>query len=261
MVPVASFLGMACSLLICLAIPLVGVWALWRRDRRILPVVGIGAVAFVGSQMMLRIPLMQLASAIAPNTLGAFLTSVPVASFSAGIFEETARLLCLVYLLKGARRLIDGVAFGLGHGGIEAILLVGAAMVNNLVLGLAINFGYWDSLAGILPGDAAQHIQTVLVETPSSAYFIGGIERMWAIGLHIVCSILILLGVVRGRKALAWVAAVLVHGTANFALITAISHGANMWIAELSGVALIAIVLVLVVRGARKVLRAQASAH
>ena len=37
----------------------------------------------------------------------------------------------MLLLLKAFHRWIDGVTFGLGHGGIEMIALVGVAMVNN----------------------------------------------------------------------------------------------------------------------------------
>lgn len=45
-------------------------------------------------------------------------------SLTAGPFEETGRLLIMSHLLRRPR-FADGVAFGLGHGGLEAAALVG----------------------------------------------------------------------------------------------------------------------------------------
>ena len=78
-----------------------------------------------------------------PEPARGFLLSVPVASFTAGLFEETGRLVVMLLLLKAFHRLADGLAFGLGHGGLEAMLLVGLTYVSNLVLAVLMNTGGW----------------------------------------------------------------------------------------------------------------------
>ena len=45
----------------------------------------------------------------------------------------------MLLLMKAFHRWIDGVTFGFGHGGIEAILLVGLTMVSNPTLAVLIN--------------------------------------------------------------------------------------------------------------------------
>ncbi|MEJ5929123.1 YhfC family glutamic-type intramembrane protease [Corynebacterium sp. H128] len=254
MVSTPALICMAVTLVLCVIIPLAGIGVLARRNKQVLRAFGVGALAFFVSQMLLRIPLMSLATAFAPDTIGAFLSSVPVASFSAGLFEETARLVFMLLLLKGFHRLVDGLAFGFGHGGIEAILLVGMTMVNNLVIALMMNAGMWNSIAKSMPPEAAEQIQAVLTETPASSYLAGGVERMWAIGLHIACSLIIMMGIQRGRKFLAWLLAVLVHGCVNLGALSALRHGINTWLVELCGVLVIAALLALVIGRARMVL-------
>lgn len=243
---------MVLTLLLCVAIPSVGIFALSKRYPHVWRAFGVGAVAFFVSQMMLRIPLMTMSTALAPDTLGAFLNSVPVASFSAGLFEETARLLFMMWLLKGFYRRADGIAFGLGHGGIEAVLLVGMTMVNNLVFALMINLGKWDLVANLMPPQDADRIRDIFVSTPATDYFAGGIERIWAIGLHVTCSLIIMMGIVHGRRILAWCVAVLVHGFTNFAAIGALTNGVNIWSVELGGLIVIAGLLAFVLWLARK---------
>ena len=52
---------------------------------------------------------------------------------AAGIFEETGRFLAFKLLLKKESEPITALSYGIGHGGIEAILLVVLTMVNSFV--------------------------------------------------------------------------------------------------------------------------------
>ena len=63
-----------------------------------------------------------------------FWINLLILSVTSGLFEETARYIVFRWLAKDARRWQDGVMFGAGHGGIEAILLVGGAAINGVVL-------------------------------------------------------------------------------------------------------------------------------
>ena len=87
-----------------------------------------GAAVFILFQLVTRIPLIQLVlpgmdwykETIQSNiwTYGLFL------GFTAGLFEEVGRYLAFILILKNLDWK-NAVAFGIGHGGIEAILLVG----------------------------------------------------------------------------------------------------------------------------------------
>ncbi|MDU0479599.1 YhfC family glutamic-type intramembrane protease [Staphylococcus chromogenes] len=250
---------MAATLALCIALPGVGMWILSRRARGVWRAFLAGAVAFFLSQIVLRLPMMSLATAFAPDTAGAFLTRPVVASFSAGLFEETARLVFMLLMLRGTRRLIDGLAFGLGHGGLEAILLVGMSIVNNLVIAVMINAGQWDSFAKTMPPEVASKVYSALVDTAPADFLAGGVERVWAIGLHIACSLIILMGIERDQRIVAWVVAVLVHGFTNLGLVTAIQHGINPWFAELGGFLAVAVLLTVVVWRARLIFDSQMS--
>lgn len=222
MVPTLSLVLMVVTLVICLVLPLGGWFFLQTRrtpdgDRRyplIWRPVLCGALAFFISQMLLRLPLMSVVVPMLAEPVRGWLTSAPVASLSAGLFEETGRLVVMVLLLQGFRRWIDGIGFGLGHGGLEAIVLIGMAQVNNLILALVINMGRWDQVASQLPPDSAR-IRETLVHTSPVLFLAAGVERIASITIHIGCSLLVLWGVYRGRRLLAWGAAVLLHAATN----------------------------------------------
>lgn len=208
-----------------------GVWrALWA-----------GALAFVISQLLIRVPLMTLVVPTWGADVSGFLLSGPVASYSAGLFEETGRLVMMLLLLKAFHRWIDGVVFGVGHGGIEAIVLVGLSMVSNIVLAVLINIGQWPTIAATLPADAATQVFEALTTTPPALFLLAGAERLSAISLHVACSVLVLAGIVHRRKALAWLAAVLLHGTVNLLAVLGLAAGWPALLVEilLAGIAIL----------------------
>lgn len=250
MVSPLSLLAMALVALLCVVVPVGAfVWIATRRTadcgRRwpgVWRAFWAGVLAFVVSQVLTRIPLMTLVVPGLDPDVSGFLLSGPVASYSAGLFEETGRLVLMLLAMKAFHRWIDGVTFGFGHGGIEAILLVGLTMVSNLVLGILINAGQWPAIAASLPPQAADQVFTALTTTDASMYLLGGVERLSAISLHIACSVIVLAGIVHHRKALAWLVAVVLHGTVNLAAILGLGAG---WSAILIEVMLAAIAVAL----------------
>ena len=123
---------------------------------------------------------------------------------AAGIFEEAGRLAAFRLVLKDRREPVTALSYGLGHGGMEAFLLVGLTMIANLSLGLA-------HAAGTLPPEAAEMM-----------FFWAGFERMPAIILHVSNSVLVFASVWTGRRWL-FPAAILTHAAVNFIAVTSAS--------------------------------------
>ena len=179
-------IGLLFTIIISIGIPLVAlVYAFYKK--RHIPFVW-GVIAFVISQVILRIPLMQF---LAENSVAysMFQATQPILfaiiiGLSAGVFEELARYLIMRFLLK-QKDWLSGLLFGAGHGGVEAILFVGISAVS-LIL----------SPTSTIAGDL---------------YFIGGIERFFAMLMHIGLSIIVLQGVVK-KKFVYIVSAIFIHG-------------------------------------------------
>ena len=96
----------------------------------------------------------------------------------AAAFEETGRYFAMRFVL----RRLDGknaLMYGAGHGGVEAMLLLGLTSINNIVNSTLINSG---SLPGVLEGLDEATTQTVLEgvsqlwTAPSYLFFIGGLS-------------------------------------------------------------------------------------
>nr|WGE06204.1 YhfC family glutamic-type intramembrane protease [Bacillus subtilis] len=114
----------------------------------------------------------------------------------AGIFEECGRYMMMRFFMKRHHTWADGLAFGAGHGGLEAILITGLSSISLIVYAFAINSGTFEQL--LVNGDIKQAllpIQEQLLHTPSYEWMLGGIERISAIAVQIGLSLLVLYAV------------------------------------------------------------------
>lgn len=178
-------------ILICFGIPIGGLWYLSRKYKGSWLPFLCGIAAFFISQMMLRLPILSYLSEV-PEFYLFTMQTLPYIIFlscTAGLFEETARLIGFSCMRKH-NHLSDAIAFGLGHGGIEAILLVGLpALFQNI---------------------------------DSTSVLLGGVERIFAMMAHIVFSILIWYGV-RHRNIKYYLAAIVLHTLFNAIAVSASS--------------------------------------
>lgn len=148
-----------------------------------------GSLAFIISQLILRLPLLKL---ISNNSLNyhqfqfnhLVLFSLLI-GLSAGIFEEITRFLIMTYGLKQSHSFKDGVFFGLGHGGIEALIMIGIPTLLNIAA-------------------------TNLPQGLASTLFLSGIERTFAILLHVGLSVIVMWGV-KEKKTKYLFLAILIH--------------------------------------------------
>lgn len=173
-------------------------------------------MAFFVSQILLRIPLLNQVLAKMPWYLqlaaeSPYLCSLLV-GLSAGIFEETARLLCFRFLMKKNRRFVDSLSFGFGHGGIEAILITGLSCLSTLQYCLMMNSGSFESLQSILPATNYVHIYQSCTSLAVGTVLLGGVERIFAMGLHIGFTTLIWKGFREKQIWRYFAVAVLLHG-------------------------------------------------
>lgn len=130
---------------------------------------------------------------------------------AAGIFEETGRLLAFRFVLRRRQDRITSLAYGIGHGGMEAFLVAGLTMVNNLVIGMAY------ANAEALPPETAA-IAEALAATPAGMFLWSGFERLTAMGLHMALSVLVFACVRTNRRWL-YPAAILIHAAVDFAAV------------------------------------------
>ena len=217
MVSNLSILFMAVAGIISIALPVV-LFLFWRRKHRlrIVPAL-IGAAAFIIFAMVLE-QLMHLA-VLRPDADGtiALLSDNPAlyvlyGIFAAGIFEETARFIAFKLLKKKHDGAGTALSYGIGHGGIEAVIVLGLTSVNNIALSAMINSG-----SAELPSFAGGTAETmaVLVETSPFLFLVGALERVFAVSIHVSLSVFVWFAAMRKSKFWLYPVAITLHATAN----------------------------------------------
>lgn len=176
-ISIAVLLALGVVGLACLLGPLI-VQFVWARHRPWLwASFAYGALTFAVSQLLTRIPLITNVLPVLPEwqaILANAVLSAVILGFSAGLFEETGRLIVMGTFFRKRRTHADGVSFGLGHGGLEAGALVGLGMLSLAVLGLVVRSGGWANLAAGMPPRRRQVWRASSGDSPS-------VGRSWVV--------------------------------------------------------------------------------
>ena len=205
------------SMLLSVALPVVlTILAVRKRKVKFTTVLAGAGVFFLFSAVLEKLVHVVLLQLI-PST-SAFLTGDPLVyslygGFMAGIFEETGRLLAFLFLLKKAQRWVDGVGFGVGHGGMEALMIGGLGNLNNLVVAVLIATGMTNLLAGQIPAATLEAVIAQFTGTPPWLFLVSGLERVMTVAIQIALSVVVLLAVRHAgwRRAGIFVLAILLH--------------------------------------------------
>ena len=133
----------------------------------------------------------------------------------AGLFEETGRFVAFrIVLRKRLDNDRNALMYGAGHGGAEAILLLGLAYASNLIMSVMINAGLADKLTAGLTGAMADQVRAVLhalTTTPAWTYLLAMAERVVAIATHICLSVLVWFAAKKSGKRWLYPLAILLH--------------------------------------------------
>lgn len=212
----------AAGSVLMILLPLGLLLALTRHFRLGLGLVGAGALTFVGSQVF-HLPFnawglsrVFQALGLQGETRGLEMVWVAILlGLSAGIFEESARYLVYRYWLRDVRSWRQAVLFGAGHGGTEAILLGGLAL---LTLFQASSLRYQD-LAAIVPAEQVELTRQQLEAYWAASWgeaLLPALERVLAMALHVSLAVMVLRA--RLSHSLGWfILAILWHTVANAA--------------------------------------------
>lgn len=171
-----------------------GIWRAWL----------VGALGFFVPQILIRLPILTALSRMEGFVIFAqthpWSYSLSLA-FTAGLFEVVGRYVvarCLKKNLTYRRAL----AAGLGHGGIEAIIITGLVYLNNIVYLVMFQTGSLDAqIAQTADPTALLAIKDGMMNTSWILFFLAGFERLLAMTCHAAMSMLVCYGVHRGKAA------------------------------------------------------------
>lgn len=193
------------TLLVSLLLPFfISIYLIIRSKLYFKPII-VGVLTFLIFQVFTRIYILQV---ILPTQVWyiQFTYEFPILyafllSLSAGLFEEIGRYLMMKYALR-KMDIKQALAFGLGHGGIEAILFVGVAL--------------------LLTNPAVIDTQQL---------FMAGLERFSAILFHLGFSVLVYQMIFKQKKYNLLIS-IGFHTLVNFVSVVLMFNGVNLWIME-----------------------------
>ena len=249
-----TFAGIIFSLCISIALTVVLLIVVHKKTKARMAMAVIGAATFFLFAMVLE----QILHAVVLGVGGERITGNIwiyglYGGLAAGLFEEVGRFVAMRFAMKKQLNLPNALMYGVGHGGIEAILIVGLASVSNLVTSIMINAGTLEASLGALDQATKEATLTqlsALWTTPSYQFFLSGIERIVAVTLHIALSVLVFQAVKLGKKRY-WFLAFAIHVGVDFATVIA-ANDLNLVLVEVMLAVLVAGVVVLTVSLCRK---------
>ena len=148
------------------------------------------------------------------------------AGMMAGLFEETGRYFGFAVLLRKKRgKDINGLMYGAGHGGIEAVILLSVSMLINVIFSLQSNAGIPSSLG---TASAAQS----LIAMPSWMPLVGAVERLSAVTIHISLSVLVWFAVKNKKRFWLFPLAIVLHALVDAVAVIMSRFVSNIWLIE-----------------------------
>ncbi|WP_029233495.1 YhfC family intramembrane metalloprotease [Butyrivibrio sp. VCB2006] len=248
-VPAASIVGMVVSAIVSIALPIV-LAIYWRKKSNAdLKCLVLGMATFVLFALVLesichRIVL-YLAGIDASNIKKHIFFYAIYGGLAAALFEETGRYVVMKFLMKNNLRKENSLMFGIGHGGIESIIILGATYIGNIVTSIIINTGAMD-IAFAEMDEATKSTAIAQLEplwtTPAYSFYMAGLERVLAIAFHICASFLVYRAV-KGKNISFYLIAVLLHFAMDAGIVLLANVFSNVVLVELMLLAFVAVVI------------------
>ena len=252
LIPQLSIISMGFIAILCVAIPLIAFFAFKNRFHVKVQSFFMGIITyaifglFIGSfsnELFLA-----ETSVLRPIILQSPVSTTIYVALVAGIAEEVGRYFCMSLLMRNCRK-EDAFVYGIGHGGLEMLWIGTWALIQDIVIGMALNqFGSIESYAA-QAGTAEESASittylTNLVGTPARDYLMIGLERIAMLVVQVGLSILIYKAVSR-KKYIYIPLAIILHTAMSFLVnLRQYQVSVNYYLTDL-----LAIVLALLIAG------------
>jgi len=239
MVSTFTIIGLVFTTTLCFGFPIASYIFLRRKGNYTARAIGAGMLSFFLFQIVLRIPLLQLIGTqdfyieLTENHLAISL----VLGFTAALYETVGRLVFMKLILRGKESYHTGLAHGVGHGGIEAILLVGVNYIIYILFSFMINAGTFEvAVLETSTGLALEQftaLRDTLIDSSSGLFFVSGIERLFTMVIHIGLSVLLMEGIARRKVLKYFLLVLLIHTALDFSVSYMGLSEMSIWIIEL----------------------------
>lgn len=249
--PTQSIIGalFECIFVVLAPIVIITVWKL-KTKVRLIPF-WIGCLVFPVFALFIETGVSLIIALVDKMLLN--LLNIPIynclfAAGMAGIFEETGRLLGMKFLMRKYNDKRNGITYGIGHGGIESIIL-GLSPFMILVVAFLVNTGMMNKfLDDLLEPTKELYIMSInrMIDYDFLTYLCGSFERISAIILHISLSVLIFTGVKMKGKLWHYPLAIILHFLADCTIILPNVFRVPVWLFEIVFFIIVIIIAILV---------------
>lgn len=225
MVSGLSLIAMVVTLIICTVAPIVAliIYAVKNKGKGVWLAWFIGAAGFFVMQIVIRTPILSVLS-LSPGFVkfanDYYIVYVLILAFTAALFEVVARYVGAI-ILKKKRCYEVAVGAGLGHGGIEAIFLIGMTYVNNIIYSIMINSGTFDAMVKAtaqmgVDVTALADVKKALIETSSATFLLAGYERILTMIVHVAMTVLVFYYISKKKTFIGILLCLLMHTIIDF---------------------------------------------
>lgn len=247
-VSLASIIGMCFTLLISFGLPIgLLLYAMNKLKAKMISF-WIGAATFVVFALVLEQLLhIGIINQFGEALTGNILIKAIYGGLAAGIFEEVGRFISMKLFMKRLLNKENAFMYGVGHGGIEAMIIVGMTTVSNLISAYMINTGLMEKSLELFDSDIKQQTidqLTVLWTTSPVDFYMAGVERVVAITLHLSLSYIVYRAVKDGKIQLLFLSIAL-HAFADFVTVLVAGY-APIIVVEIILIVIVSIIAVFV---------------
>ena len=245
----ASIVWMVVGLILFVTVP-VAVAIVWKKKKKEpFTTILIGAAAFLLFALILEKPIQNVLifpteMGLSANPLSIALASRPVLLALAtglfpGIFEETGRLVAFKTLLRKRTNRETSISYGIGHGGIEVVFVLGLTYFQFLSYAMMLNNGTFGTVVAQVAEKAPEKLSQVqsvidsLTGFTFTSLLAAAVERVFAVLFHIGASILVFYACKDKKKFWLYPLAILLHTAMDFIAALALFN-----VVDLSGPAL-----------------------
>lgn len=222
-VSTSSMLFMLLTAVLGIALPLITAIIWCKKKHEPFTTVLIGAATFLLFAIVIEKPLQALVISL-DSPVSQFVNARPVlwgiiVGLFPGVFEETGRFVAFKTVLRKRKQRETGLSHGIGHGGFEALFILGITYIEYFVFAIMLNQGSFvelmiEPVKDTLTPEVVKQITGIVEQITTFSAATMGIalaDRLIAVLYHIGASIMVFYAVKDKKKWWLYPLSILIH--------------------------------------------------
>lgn len=222
-VSTSSMVLMLLTAVLGIALPLIAAIIWCKKKHEPFTTVLIGAATFLLFAIVIEKPLQALVISL-DSPVSQFVNARPVlwgiiVGLFPGVFEETGRFVAFKTVLRKRKQRETGLSHGIGHGGFEALFILGVTYIEYFVFAIMLNQGSFvelmiEPVKDTLTPEVVKQITGIVEQITTFSAATMGValaDRLIAVLYHIGASIMVFYAVKDKKKWWLYPLSILIH--------------------------------------------------